>query len=105
VGAQGPITRQQPLRDDLVQCAEPCTCDERRILRRDVLLSDGPVEMALDHPGEATVNLEALLLELRTEPDRLHQEDLRKITLRRSGLIKIREGLTTLEEVMRETVL
>jgi len=27
------------------------------------------------------------------------------ITLRRSGLIKIREGLTTLEEVMRETVL
>src|SRR5262249_24413492 len=27
------------------------------------------------------------------------------ITLRRSGLIKIREGLTTLEEVIRETVL
>jgi type IV pilus assembly protein PilB len=27
------------------------------------------------------------------------------ITLRRSGLIKVREGLTTLEEVMRETVL
>jgi len=27
------------------------------------------------------------------------------ITLRRSGLIKVRDGMTTLEEIMRETVL
>ena len=27
------------------------------------------------------------------------------ITLRRSGLIKIKEGITTVEEVVRETVL
>jgi type II secretory ATPase GspE/PulE/Tfp pilus assembly ATPase PilB-like protein len=27
------------------------------------------------------------------------------ITLRRSGLIKVAEGLTTLEEIMRETVM
>jgi len=27
------------------------------------------------------------------------------ITLRRSGLIKVRDGVTTLEEIVRETVL
>jgi type IV pilus assembly protein PilB len=31
--------------------------------------------------------------------------ELGMITLRRSGLIKVRDGLTTLEEVVRETVL